>query len=92
MQASDALSRSGEFVSIPTSMGRMAAAACSRIEESGREGGKAIEGDGMAKMLISKEARKKFANLHHTFKDVNHQLQTNYSQSQVSHPSPSQPA
>jgi F-type H+-transporting ATPase subunit d len=54
--------------------------------------GKAIEGDGMAKMLVSKEARKKFANLHRTFKDVNHQLETNYSQPQVSHPSLSQPA
>ncbi|KAE8786111.1 ATP synthase subunit d, mitochondrial [Hordeum vulgare] len=34
----------------------------------------------MAKMLVSEEARKEFANLRRTFEDVNHQLQTKFSQ------------
>jgi F-type H+-transporting ATPase subunit d len=42
--------------------------------------GKAIDWDGMAKMLVSEEARKEFATLRRTFEDVNHQLQTKFSQ------------
>jgi len=41
---------------------------------------KAIDWDGMAKMLVSDEARKEFATLRRTFEDVNHQLQTKFSQ------------
>jgi F-type H+-transporting ATPase subunit d len=42
--------------------------------------GKSIDWDGMAKMLVSEEARKEFATLRRTFEDVNHQLQTKFSQ------------
>ncbi|MQM21053.1 hypothetical protein Taro_054084, partial [Colocasia esculenta] len=38
-----------------------------------------IDWDGMAKMLVSEEARKEFANLRRAFDDVNQTLQTKYS-------------
>lgn len=42
--------------------------------------GKTIDWDGMAKMLVSDEARKEFLALRRAFDDVNHQLQTKFSQ------------
>jgi len=45
-----------------------------------KAGRRAIDWDGLAKMLVSEEARKEFATLRRTFEDVNHQLQTKYSQ------------
>ncbi|XP_068660084.1 ATP synthase subunit d, mitochondrial-like [Aristolochia californica] len=41
---------------------------------------KAIDWDGMAKLLVSDEARKEFSNLRHAFDEVNHALQTKFSQ------------
>lgn len=41
---------------------------------------KSIDWDGMAKVLVSDEARKEFANLRRSFDEVNHQLQTKFSQ------------
>ncbi|CAM8920376.1 unnamed protein product [Rhodiola kirilowii] len=39
-----------------------------------------IDWDGLAKLLISDEAKKEFANLRRTFDEVNHALETNFSQ------------
>ncbi|VFQ87703.1 unnamed protein product [Cuscuta campestris] len=42
--------------------------------------GKTIDWEGMAKLLVSDEARKEFATLHRAFNEVNSQLQTKFSQ------------
>ena len=42
--------------------------------------GKNIDWDGMAKLLVSDEARKEFNNLRRAFDEVNSQLQTKFSQ------------
>ncbi|CAN4119039.1 unnamed protein product [Withania somnifera] len=42
--------------------------------------GKTIDWDGMAKLLVTDEARKEFVNLRRAFNDVNSQLQTKFSQ------------
>lgn len=41
---------------------------------------KNIDWDGMAKLLVSDEARKEFANLRRAFNEVNSQLETKFSQ------------
>ena len=51
-----------------------------KVADAATKAGKAIDWDGLAKMLVSEEARKEFANLRRTFEDVNHQLQTKFSQ------------
>ncbi|KAM0905167.1 hypothetical protein ACQ4PT_017542 [Festuca glaucescens] len=51
-----------------------------KVAEVAVKAGRAIDWDGMAKMLVSEEARKEFATLRRTFEDVNHQIQTKYSQ------------
>ncbi|MBA0701787.1 hypothetical protein Goari_005645, partial [Gossypium aridum] len=42
--------------------------------------GKSIDWEGMAKLLVSDEARKEFATLRRTFDEVNSTLQTKFSQ------------
>ncbi|KAL6967325.1 hypothetical protein U1Q18_033133, partial [Sarracenia purpurea var. burkii] len=42
--------------------------------------GKSIDWDGMAKLIVSEEARKEFATLRRAFDDVNTALQTKFSQ------------
>ncbi|GER34845.1 ATP synthase D chain [Striga asiatica] len=42
--------------------------------------GRTIDWDGMAKLLVSDEARKEFATLRRAFDEVNNQLQTKFSQ------------
>ena len=42
--------------------------------------GRTIDWDGMAKLLVTDEARKEFSNLRRAFDDVNSQLQTKFSQ------------
>ncbi|KAI5656635.1 hypothetical protein M9H77_25428 [Catharanthus roseus] len=42
--------------------------------------GKSIDWEGMAKLIVSDEARKEFATLRRTFDEVNSQLQTKFSQ------------
>jgi F-type H+-transporting ATPase subunit d len=59
-----------------------------KVTDLAAKAGKAIDWDGMAKMLVSEEARKEFANLRRTFEDVNHQLQTKYSQVTCQSPPP----
>jgi hypothetical protein len=51
-----------------------------KVADAAAKAGKAIDWDGLAKMLVSEEARKEFATLRRTFEDVNHQLQTKFSQ------------
>ncbi|XWS57344.1 hypothetical protein CRYUN_Cryun09bG0166400 [Craigia yunnanensis] len=41
---------------------------------------KNIDWEGMAKLLVSDEASKEFATIHHTFDEVNSILQTKFSQ------------
>ena len=41
---------------------------------------KNIDWDGMAKLLVSDEARREFANLRRAFNEVNNELQTKFSQ------------
>ncbi|THU61066.1 hypothetical protein C4D60_Mb07t19370 [Musa balbisiana] len=51
-----------------------------KVAEVAAKATKSIDWDGMAKLLVSDEARKEFANLRRSFDDVNHQLQTKFSQ------------
>ncbi|KAK3126932.1 hypothetical protein QOZ80_7AG0565410 [Eleusine coracana subsp. coracana] len=51
-----------------------------KVADAAVKAGRTIDWDGMAKMLVSEEARKEFATLRRTFEDVNHQLQTKFSQ------------
>jgi F-type H+-transporting ATPase subunit d len=51
-----------------------------KVTDLAAKAGKAIDWDGMAKLLVSEEARKEFATLRRTFEDINHQFQTKYSQ------------
>ncbi|OEL37768.1 ATP synthase subunit d, mitochondrial [Dichanthelium oligosanthes] len=51
-----------------------------KVADAAAKAGRTIDWDGLAKMLVSEEARKEFANLRRTFEDVNHQLQTKFSQ------------
>ncbi|KAJ0970113.1 hypothetical protein J5N97_022990 [Dioscorea zingiberensis] len=51
-----------------------------KVVDVAAKAGKAIDWDGMAKMLVSEEARKEFANLRRAFDEVNHTLQTKFSQ------------
>lgn len=51
-----------------------------KVGEVAAKAGKAIDWDGMAKMLVSDEARKEFSNLRRAFDEVNHALQTKFSQ------------
>lgn len=59
-----------------------------KVTDVAAKAGKAIDWDGLAKMLVSDEARKEFANLRRTFEDVNHQLQTKFSQVSFQSPGP----
>lgn len=52
--------------------------------------GKNIDWEGMAKLLVSDEARKEFATLRRTFDEVNSTLQTKFSQVRVFYSLPSQ--
>jgi hypothetical protein len=60
-----------------------------KVADVAVKAGKAIDWDGMAKMLVSEEARREFATLRRTFEDVNNQLQTKFSQVYRSCPVPS---
>ncbi|CAL9061203.1 unnamed protein product [Musa banksii] len=51
-----------------------------KVAEVAAKATKSIDWDGMAKVLVSDEARKEFANLRRSFDEVNHQLQTKFSQ------------
>jgi F-type H+-transporting ATPase subunit d len=61
-----------------------------KVADAAAKAGKAIDWDGLVKMLVSEEARKEFATLRRTIEDVNHQLQTKFSQVPVPiyHPHP----
>ena len=63
-----------------------------KVTDVAAKAGKAIDRDGLAKMLVSDEARKEFANLRRTFEDVNHQLQTKFSQVSFQSPPASSPS
>ncbi|RLN36425.1 hypothetical protein C2845_PM03G26940 [Panicum miliaceum] len=54
-----------------------------KVADAAAKAGRAIDWDGLGKMLVSVEARKEFATLRRTFEDVNHQLQTKFSQALV---------
>ncbi|KAF3641465.1 ATP synthase subunit d, mitochondrial [Capsicum annuum] len=47
--------------------------------------GRTIDWEGMAKLLVTDEARKEFSSLRRAFDDVNSQLQTKFSQDEVFH-------
>jgi hypothetical protein len=50
------------------------------VDAAVKAGRTIIDWDGMAKLLVTDEARKEFAALRRAFDDVNHQLQTKFSQ------------
>jgi hypothetical protein len=50
-----------------------------KVADTAVKVGKAIDWDGMAKLLVSEEACREFATLRRTFEDVNQQLQTKFS-------------
>ncbi|XP_020572444.1 ATP synthase subunit d, mitochondrial [Phalaenopsis equestris] len=58
----------------------MSGSGAKKVVETAVKATKAIDWDGMAKLLVSDEARKEFANLRRAFDDVNQQLQTKFSQ------------
>ncbi|KAL5231431.1 hypothetical protein ABZP36_030207 [Zizania latifolia] len=51
-----------------------------KVAEIAAKAGKGIDWSGMAKLLVSEEARKEFATLRRAFDEVNHQLETKFSQ------------
>ncbi|CAA2991750.1 ATP synthase subunit d, mitochondrial [Olea europaea subsp. europaea] len=51
-----------------------------KIADVAFKAGKTIDWEGMAKLLVSDEARKEFATLRRAFDEVNTQLQTKFSQ------------
>ncbi|KAL5995314.1 hypothetical protein ACLOJK_025372 [Asimina triloba] len=51
-----------------------------KVADLAKKAAKGIDWDGMAKLIVSEEARKEFNTLRRTFNDVNHQLQTKFSQ------------
>ncbi|WOL09174.1 hypothetical protein Cni_G17927 [Canna indica] len=51
-----------------------------KVAEAAAKATKSIDWDGMAKLLVSDEARKEFSKLRGAFDEVNHQLQTKFSQ------------
>lgn len=51
-----------------------------KIVDVAFKAGKTIDWEGMAKLLVSDEARKEFATLRRAFDEVNTQLQTKFSQ------------
>ncbi|GJN36464.1 hypothetical protein PR202_gb25369 [Eleusine coracana subsp. coracana] len=59
-----------------------------KVSDTTVKAGRTMEWDGMAKMLVSEEARKAFATLRRNFEDVNHQVQTKFSQVILLPPSP----
>ncbi|KAJ8471023.1 hypothetical protein OPV22_025366 [Ensete ventricosum] len=58
----------------------MSGSGVKKVAEVAAKATKSIDWDGMAKLLVSGEARKEFANLRRSFDEVNHQLQTKFSQ------------
>lgn len=58
---------------------RMSGNGAKKVAEVAIKASKSIDWDGMAKLLVSDEARKEFTNLRRAFDDVNHQLQTKFS-------------
>ncbi|XP_028556727.1 ATP synthase subunit d, mitochondrial isoform X1 [Dendrobium catenatum] len=58
----------------------MSGSGAKKVVETAVKATKAIDWDAMAKLIISDEARKEFANLRRAFDDVNQQLQTKFSQ------------
>ncbi|KAL6967335.1 hypothetical protein U1Q18_033143 [Sarracenia purpurea var. burkii] len=55
-------------------------AAGKKVVDVAFKAGKSIDWDGMAKLIVSEEARKEFATLRRAFDDVNTALQTKFSQ------------
>ncbi|RWW18737.1 hypothetical protein GW17_00017258 [Ensete ventricosum] len=51
-----------------------------KVAEVAAKATTSIDWDGMNKLLVSDEARKEFTNLRRAFDEVNHQLQTKFSQ------------
>ncbi|KAM7276042.1 hypothetical protein ACFE04_017908 [Oxalis oulophora] len=51
-----------------------------KVTDVAFKAGKAIDWEGMAKLLVTDEARREFANLRRAFNDVNSQLETKFSQ------------
>uniref|UniRef100_A0A7N1A1G0 ATP synthase subunit d, mitochondrial n=1 Tax=Kalanchoe fedtschenkoi TaxID=63787 RepID=A0A7N1A1G0_KALFE len=51
-----------------------------KVVDVAKKATKTIDWDGLAKLLISDEARKEFATLRRTFEEVNHALETKFSQ------------
>lgn len=51
-----------------------------KVADVAFKAGKTIDWDGMAKLLVSDEARREFATLRRAFDEVNHQLTTKFSQ------------
>ncbi|KAL6871548.1 hypothetical protein ACP4OV_014377 [Aristida adscensionis] len=51
-----------------------------KAADAAAKAGRAIDWDGLGRMLVSEEARREFATLRRAFEDVNHQLYTKFSQ------------
>ncbi|XP_038986386.1 ATP synthase subunit d, mitochondrial-like [Phoenix dactylifera] len=58
----------------------MSGSGTKKVVEAAAKATKSIDWEGMAKLLVSEEARKEFANLRRAFDEVNHDLQTKFSQ------------
>ena len=67
--------------SVDREASRMSGSGSKKVVEAAAKAAKSmIDWDGMAKLLISEEARKEFANLRRAFDEVNQDLQTKFSQ------------
>ncbi|KAI8015179.1 hypothetical protein LOK49_LG05G01063 [Camellia lanceoleosa] len=58
----------------------MSGSRANKVVDVAFKAGKSIDWDGMAKLLVSDEARKEFVNLRRAFDEVNSTLQTKFSQ------------
>ncbi|CAL5334431.1 unnamed protein product [Camellia sinensis] len=58
----------------------MSGSRAKKVVDVAFKAGKSIDWDGMAKLLVSDEARKEFVNLRRAFDEVNSTLQTKFSQ------------
>ncbi|XP_057781750.1 ATP synthase subunit d, mitochondrial-like [Salvia miltiorrhiza] len=66
--------------SIPTRGREKMSGAGKKVVDVAFKAGRTIDWDGMAKLLVSDEARREFATLRRAFDEVNTQLQTKFSQ------------
>ncbi|KAL7115690.1 hypothetical protein ACP275_04G197700 [Erythranthe tilingii] len=65
---------------IKSQLGKKMSGAAKKVADAAFKSGRNIDWEGMAKLLVTDDARREFATLRRAFDDVNTQLQTKFSQ------------